>query len=35
MHESQPDTNKMLALRCLANAFAHPEGVSLMLQQQR
>jgi len=34
MHESQPDTNKMLALRCLANAFAHPEGVCLMLQQQ-
>lgn len=33
MHESQPDTNKMLALRCLANAFTHPPGVCLMLAQ--
>jgi len=34
VHESQPDTNKMLALRCLANAFSHPPGVFLMLAQQ-
>jgi len=34
MHESQPETNKMLALRCLANAFTHPPGVCLMLAQQ-
>lgn len=34
MHESQPETNKMLALRCLANAFTHLPGVFLMLAQQ-
>ena len=28
MHETQPETNKMLALRCLANAFTHGPGSS-------
>ena len=28
MHESQPETNKMLALRCLANAFTHLPGLT-------